>query len=126
MKICVTSTGKNLDAQVDSRFGRCRYFLVVDTETMDAEAISNEGAAASGGAGIKAAQTIAGADVKTVLTGNVGPNAFQILQAAGIKVVTGVNGRVKDVVEKYKKGELRETTTPSVRRHFGMGGKQRM
>ncbi|HEC94895.1 MAG TPA: dinitrogenase iron-molybdenum cofactor biosynthesis protein [Thermoplasmatales archaeon] len=126
MKICVTSTGKDLDAQVDPRFGRCRYFLVVDTETMDGEAISNESAAASGGAGIQAAQLVAKTGVKTVLTGNVGPNAFQTLQAAGIKVVTGVSGTVKDVVEKYKKGELRETTAPSVGRHFGMGGKGRI
>jgi len=126
MKICVTSTGKDLDAQVDPRFGRCRYFLVVDTETMDGEAISNESAAASGGAGIQAAQVVAKTGVKTVLTGNVGPNAFQTLQAAGIKVVTGVSGTVKDVVEKYKKGELRETTAPSVGRHFGMSGKGRI
>lgn len=120
MKIGVTSTDKNLNAQVDPRFGRCRYFLVVDTETMNVESISNEGAAASGGAGIQAAQTIAKTGVKTVLTGNVGPNAFQTLTAAGIKVITGVNGTVKEVVEKYKKGELDETKAPTVGSHFGV------
>ena len=77
MKICVSSTGKDLDAQVNPRFGRCSYFLVVDTETMSFEYISNESAMASGGAGIQAAQTVAKAGVKVIITGNVGPNAFQ-------------------------------------------------
>jgi len=125
MKIGISSTGKDLDAQVDSRFGRCRYFLIVDTDTMSFEYISNESAMASGGAGIQAAQSVAKAGVEAVITGNMGPNAFQTLSAAGIKVVTGVSGTVKDAVEKYKKGELKETTAPSVGSHFGMGGSGR-
>ena len=125
MKIGISSTGKDLDDQVDSRFGRCQYFLIVDTDTMSFEYISNESAMASGGAGIQAAQSVAKAGVEAVITGNMGPNAFQTLSAAGIKVVTGVSGTVKDAVEKYKKGELKETTAPSVGSHFGMGGSGR-
>ena len=119
MKIGITSTGKDLDAQVDSRFGRCKYFLIIDTETMDFESIQNENALASGGAGIQAAQTIARAGVKAVLTGNVGPNAFQTLKAAGVKVITDVSGSIKEAVEKYKKGEFKESETSTVGSHFG-------
>lgn len=124
MKIGVTSTGKDLDSQVDPRFGRCKYFLIVDTDKMNFEAISNESIMTSGGAGIQAAQMIAKTGVRVVLTGNVGPNAFQTLSAAGIKVVTGVDGTVKEAVEKYKKGELKETDGASVNSHFGMGGRR--
>jgi len=122
MKIGVSSTGKDLDAQVDPRFGRCSYFLIVDTETMSFESISNESAMASGGAGIRAAQTVAKEGVKVVITGNVGPNAFQTLSAAGIKVCTVTFGSIKEAIEKYKKGELRETEAASVSSHYGMGG----
>jgi len=122
MKIGISSTGKDLDAQVDPRFGRCSYFLIVDTDTMSFESISNESAMTSGGAGIQAAQTVAKAGVKVIITGNVGPNAFQTLSAAGIKVITGNFESVKEAVEKYKKGELEETKAASVGSHFGMGG----
>ena len=120
MKIGVSSTGKSLNEQVDPRFGRCRYFLVIDIDTMNVEAISNESAMASGGAGIQAAQNMAKAGVEAVLTGNMGPNAFQTLSAAGVKIFTGVNGTVKEIVERYKKGELKETESASVGSHFGI------
>ena len=123
MKIGISSTGEDLNADVDPRFGRCKYFLFVDTDTMDFETVSNESAMASGGAGIQAAQTVAKAGVKTIITGNMGPNAFQTLSAAGIKVFTGANGTVKEAVEKYKKGELEETEAPNVGSHHGMGGR---
>jgi len=122
MKIGISSTGKDLNAQVDPRFGRCQYFLIVDTDTMDFESISNESAMASGGAGIQAAQTIAKAGVGAMVTGNMGPNAFQTLSAAGIKVFTGATGTINEAVDKYKRGELQETNAPSVSSHFGMGG----
>jgi predicted Fe-Mo cluster-binding NifX family protein len=123
MKIGISSTGEDLNADVDPRFGRCKYFLFVDTDTMDFETVSNESAMASGGAGIQAAQTVAKVGVKTIITGNMGPNAFQTLSAAGIKVFTGANGTVKEAVEKYKKGELKETEAPNVGSHHGMGGR---
>ena len=120
MKIGISSTGKEIDSQVDPRFGRCKYFLIVDIDTMNFESISNESALASGGAGIQAAQTVARAGVKIVITGNIGPNAFQTLSSAGIKVFTGANGTIKQIIEKHKKGELKETEKPSVNSHFGM------
>lgn len=87
---------------------------------MGFEAISNKSAMSSGGAGIQAAQTIANASVQAVVTGNIGPNAFQTLSAAGIKVYTGANGLVRDAVQKYKNGELSETKSPNVGSHSGM------
>ena len=120
MKIGVSSTGENLDANVDQRFGRCKYFLIVDTESMEFEVLSNENAMVSGGAGIQAAQTIAKTGVEIVVTGNVGPNAFQTLSAAGMKIFTGASGTIKESIEKYKKGELKETEAPNVGSHSGM------
>jgi predicted Fe-Mo cluster-binding NifX family protein len=121
MKIGITSTGKELHAQVDPRFGRCRYFLIVDTNTMEFDSISNQSAIASGGAGIQAAQMIANSGIEILITGNIGPNAFKTLSAAGVKVFTGLKGTVREAIDRYKKGELKETTTPSVGSHFGMG-----
>jgi predicted Fe-Mo cluster-binding NifX family protein len=123
-KICVTAVSDTTDAQVDQRFGRCQFFLFVDSETMESEAISNESSYAAHGAGIQAAQTVANSGVKVVITGNVGPNAFRVLSAAGIKIVTGASGSVKDAVEKYKKGKLQEITGPTVGGHLGVGKSQ--
>jgi predicted Fe-Mo cluster-binding NifX family protein len=121
MKICVSATANNLEAQVDPRFGRCQYLIIVDSETMQFEAIPNMAAGAPGGAGIQAAQVIADKGVKVVLTGNVGPNAFGALSAVGIEIVTGAFGTVKEVVEKFKKGEYGKTGAPTVGEHSGMG-----
>jgi predicted Fe-Mo cluster-binding NifX family protein len=121
LKICVSATTNTLDAQLDPRFGRCPFLVIVDSETMRFETFPNAASDAGGGAGIQAAQTIASKGAKVLITGNVGPNAFQALSAAGIKIVTGASGTVKEVVEKYKRGELSETGAPTVRGHFGMG-----
>ena len=121
MKICVSATADNLEAQLDPRFGRCLYLIVVDSETIQFEAILNMAAGATGGAGIQAAQTTVDKGVKVDITGNVGPNAFGALSAAGIEIVTGASGTVKEVVEKFKKGELGKTDAPTVGEHSGMG-----
>ena len=124
MKIGISSTGKDLDAVVDQRFGRCQYFLIVDTETMKLKSISNESTLASGGAGIQAAQIVTKEGVNSVITGNIGPNAFSILQAAGIKVYIGAEGKVKDVIEQYKQGKLIETGGANAESHAGIGGRR--
>jgi predicted Fe-Mo cluster-binding NifX family protein len=113
VKICVTAQGDNLDAPVDPRFGRCQYFVIVDPETFEYEAIKNPNIDASGGAGIQSGQVMADRQVKVVVTGNVGPNAFQTLNAAGISVITGASGSVRQAIEKYKKGELKQTQGPT-------------
>ena len=85
MKICLSSTANNLEAQLDPRFGRCAYLIIIDTETMQFEAIPNLAAGTREGAGIHAAQTIANKGAKVLITGNVGPNAFRALSAANIE-----------------------------------------
>jgi predicted Fe-Mo cluster-binding NifX family protein len=122
MKIAVSSTGPSLDAEIDPRFGRCQYFIIVDPQTLDFEAIENSNLMASGGAGIASAQTVAEKEVQAVLTGNCGPNAYQTLSAAGIQVITGVTGTVREAIDQYNKGQFAAATQPSVSAHSGMGG----
>ena len=122
MKIAVSTSGEALDALIDPRFGRCQNFIFVDSDSLDFDVKSNVSMNTMGGAGIQAAQTIVDNGVEVVLTGNMGPNAFQTLNAAGIKIYTGVTGQVRTAIEKYKNGELPETTGPNVNSHAGMGG----
>jgi len=122
MKIAVTATAPSVDADIDPRFGRCRYFIIADPDTMESQTMENSGAAAGGGAGIATAQTLTGKGIEAVLTGNCGPNAYQVLAAAGIKVVTGVSGKVREAVQSYKSGKLQASSQPNVAGHFGMGG----
>ena len=124
MKICITAQGDNLDSEIDPRFGRCKYFIIIETDTEAFEAIQNPNIETMGGAGIQSGQFMANNKVKAVLTGNVGPNAFQTLKAAGIHVATGVSGVIKEAIDKYKKGEFKATQGPSVGSKFGMPPKQ--
>jgi len=111
-KICITSTGSMLESTVDPRFGRCAYFIIVDPETLVFEAVSNNAARASGGAGVRAAQTVAGYDIEAVLTGSVGPNAFPALEDAGIKILVGTSGTVRNAIDSYSSDSLQPLVTP--------------
>ncbi len=123
MKVAVTATGIDLNAQIDPRFGRCANFIIVDTDTMEFEAIQNPNITAGGGAGIQSAQLVANKGVQVVLTGNCGPNAFQTLSAAGIQVITGISGTVREAVEGYKSGQFQVTAQANVPEYFGTGGR---
>ncbi len=120
MKVAITSTGKELDSNLDRRFGRCGYFLVVDTDSKDVEIIDNSAIAAGGGAGIAAAQQLIDRKVNVLITGNVGPNAFQTLNGAGVNIYTGQIGRISELVDLFEKGELERTDAPNVGGHHGM------
>ena len=122
MKIAVSATSESLDAQIDPRFGRCPYFLIVDSLTMEFEAVPNTASRSMSGAGIQAAQTVASKGVKVLITGNVGPNAFPALSSAGIDIITGAFGTVREAVEKFKSGQLQKITAPTTSMGFGMGG----
>ena len=110
MKVAVSSTGTNLNSQVDPHFGRCPYFIIIKTEDMSFEVFDNENINMSGGAGIQSGSFIASKGVNAVLTGNCGPKAMQTLVASEIEVFTGHSGTVNEAVEKFKQGELMSTT----------------
>ena len=121
MKIAVTSTGPALNDSVDARFGRCAYFLIIDPETMEFEAISNPNLTLRSGAGIQSAQLMAEKGVTVVLTGNCGPNAFNVFGAAGIQVITGVNGQVRQAIQQYTSGALANTTPSNIQSQISPG-----
>jgi predicted Fe-Mo cluster-binding NifX family protein len=123
MKIAISSSGQALAAQLDPRFGRCRYFLIVETDTMSFEFFDNDNAALGGGAGIQSAQFIAAKGAKALITGHCGPNAIQTLTAAGVQVHVGQAGTVQGLVDKFKNGQLTPTTEANASAHAGMGGK---
>lgn len=119
MKIAITAQGKNLDSPMDARFGRAPGFIVYDTEAKTSEYIENtQNLQAAQGAGIQSGRLMADAGVKAVLTGHVGPKAFTTLQAAGIKIYSGVSGAVQEAIDKFAAGQLKETQNADVTGHW--------
>ena len=107
MKIAVTSQGTNLDSQVDPRFGRAAYILIVNTETFEFEVLDNkENANALKGAGIQAASMVSDKSAEVLLTGYCGPKAFMTLEAAKIQVANDVEGTIRDAVNSFNEGKL--------------------
>ena len=119
MKIAVTAAGATLESPLDPRFGRCPYFLIVETEDLSFEAVGNPNVSRDSGAGIQAAQLVADKGARFVLTGNCGPNAYQTLSAAGLGVIVGCSGTVRDVIEHFKAGRYSAANQPNVASHFG-------
>jgi len=119
LRIAVTSIGKGLESEIDRHFGRAAYFVIVDTETMNCSVFENDSADAESGAGISSDRAIAGAGVQAMLTGNCGPDAERMLRAAGVRLYTGLVGTVREAVELFRKGTLKEAEGPSVQAHFG-------
>jgi len=121
MKVAISSSGKDLDSQVDPRFGRCVYFVLVDTDDMNIEVFDNKSNSLGGGAGIQSAQLVASTGAKAVITGNCGPNAVKALNAAGIDLFVGQTGTIREAVENFKKGLLTPTNQANVPEYSGMG-----
>jgi predicted Fe-Mo cluster-binding NifX family protein len=117
VKIAVTSTGPTLDAVVETRFGRCAYFLCINLDMNALEAIPNPNRALGGGAGPQSAHLLADIGVSVVLTGNCGHNAFQTFGSTGMQVITGVSGCVRDAIKQFSAGLLEPACTPSVQGH---------
>jgi predicted Fe-Mo cluster-binding NifX family protein len=120
MKIAISSSGDTLDSQVDPRFGRAAYFIIVDPESMDFHVIENKNTDAAGGAGIHSAKIVIDAQAQAVLTGNCGPNAQRTLSAADVKLYAGLKGSVSEAIQLFKANKLAETAEPNVKAHFGM------
>ncbi len=120
MKIAISAMDKDPNAQIDPRFGRAPYFVMVDTETMDLQMFDNESCNHPSGAGIQTASFIAAQGVGAVLTGNCGPKAMQALTEAGIQVFTGHGGTVQEAVDQYKNGPMTATATATVAEKSGL------
>jgi predicted Fe-Mo cluster-binding NifX family protein len=119
MRIAVSTQGTGLSAEVDSRFGRAPRFLIVDTETMTSQVVQNsQSLGLSQGAGIQSAQNLLPYKPEVVLTGNCGPKAFRVLQAAGIKVVVGVKGNIADAIKDYMSGKYVPAAEANVGGHW--------
>lgn len=125
MKVAVSATGSSLDAAVDPRFGRCSYFVVVETDDMTFEAVVNASASLGGGAGIQTGQLAARKGVQAVLTGRCGPNAYETLRAAGIDVITDCAGTVSEAIERFKSGQVRAASAPNATRHAGTAARDK-
>jgi predicted Fe-Mo cluster-binding NifX family protein len=121
MKIVTTANGAALDAPASPVFGRCPTFVFVDTDTMAFEAVANPAVGASGGAGIQAAQSVIEGGAQAVVTGNVGPNAFDVFQAADVPVYLFSGGTVREAVAAYIAGQLSAVGGPTAPAHAGMG-----
>jgi len=117
MIIAVSAQGRDVNAAVEPRFGRCQQFVLVESETMQVEILENQDSSTSGGAGIQTAQMLASKGVQVVLTGNCGPNAFKTLHAAKIAVYTGISGTVRHAVEQYQQGRLQPADQANVNGH---------
>jgi len=119
MKLAITTQGAEPNSAVDLRFGRARYFRIVDTETDQQTVLDNaEGVNAAQGAGIYAGQTLARLGVQTLLTGHVGPKAWTALQAANIQVFAIPGGTAEQALQAFKAGQLQSVPQPDVRGHW--------
>lgn len=120
MKLAICAQEAGPEARVDVRFGRCAFFVIADTESGDFKSIANPGVTETGGAGPQSAQLLAKEGVDAVAVGNIGPNAIATLNAAEIKVYTGIEGTVRESLQKYNEDKLSLSAKANVSPHFGM------
>ena len=119
MKIAVTAKGKEISSEIDLRFGRAKWIIVVDSQTGDFQAHDNAvNLNAVQGAGIQTGQNVANLDVEAVITGNVGPNAFKTLNAAGVKIFLAEEQTVQKAIDSFKEGKLKEVNQANVEGHW--------
>jgi len=119
MKIAITSQGKELDSPIDPRFGRARYFLVVDTDTGEVSVADNaQNLNAAQGAGIQAGRNVVELGAEAVITGHVGPKAFSTLQAGGVQIYTCTADTVGEAVAQFKAGSLQPAGGADVQGHW--------
>jgi len=121
MRVAISVQGSDMSATVDPRFGRAQGFLVVNSETGDFEYLENPNIGAAGGAGIQTSQMLVDRGVEAVITGNVGPNAYRVLDAAGIKIFTGASGTADQALADFKAGKLSSAGSATVEENFGIG-----
>jgi predicted Fe-Mo cluster-binding NifX family protein len=119
MKIAVTAQEANVEAEVDPRFGRAKWFAIFDDQTKEFSYIANEqNLQAQQGAGVQAAQLVARQGAKAVITGHCGPKAFRALKAAEIEIFLGAEATVREVLELFRQGKLTASARPDVSGHW--------
>ncbi len=119
MLVAFSTDGKNLDSSLDTRFGRCRNFLVCDVSSSDFKIIENaQNLNAAQGAGIQSAQNVIASGAQALVTGHCGPKAFKVLQAAGIPIYLGEEKRIRSLVEDFQNGKLEHLVSPDVEGHW--------
>ncbi|MDY0131651.1 MAG: NifB/NifX family molybdenum-iron cluster-binding protein [Desulforegulaceae bacterium] len=115
MKIAISSQGPELRSQLDERFGRCPYFLLINPESLEFEVLENS--EAEQGAGVSAAKLVIDAGAEVVITNNIGPKAFRVLKEAGVDIIVNGAGRVIDVIQQYKNGVFNSAAKPNSQGH---------
>ena len=121
MKIAVSALGPDLNSIVDFRFGRAAYFIIVDTVTNEYRSIQNPNVYSASGAGIQSAQTVVNEGIEAIITGQTGPNAHRVINAANIPVYSSSGGTVAENLERFKRNELEQMSAPSAAEKYGMG-----
>ena len=120
MKVAISAYGQDLDADINPRFGRCDFLLIVDTDTMAYESFANESMNLTGGAGIQTASFVISKGVQAILTGSCGPNAMEVFNSAGVAVYPGQAGTVFQAVTRLKNDELINVTQATAEEKSGM------
>ncbi|MFW6375896.1 MAG: NifB/NifX family molybdenum-iron cluster-binding protein [Thermoplasmatota archaeon] len=123
MKVAISASGSGKESSVDERFGRCPYFVIVDTDEMEFESVENTHTSKAHGVGPQVVQMLSEMNIDAVITGNVGPNAHRTLSSADIEVYKGT-GNISDAVKKLKDGKLDKIDGKTVQGHFGKGGRR--
>jgi predicted Fe-Mo cluster-binding NifX family protein len=122
MKIAITTSGDNLAAPVDPRFGRAKAFIIYDTDSGEWSVLDNtQNLNAAQGAGVQSATNVVSTGAAVLITGNCGPRGFATLSAGNVKVLTGAAGTVQEAIDQFKAGGLQEADGANVGSHFGMG-----
>jgi predicted Fe-Mo cluster-binding NifX family protein len=119
MMIAITSQGKEITSPVDPRFGRAKYFIVLNADTGEFTVHDNAvNLQLAQGAGIQAGQAVVNLGATVVITGNVGPKAFNVLTAGNIQIITGASGTVQQTIDDYKQGKLKAVDQATVEGHW--------
>lgn len=124
MNIAITTTGKGLDSELDPRFGRAQFIIIVDTNGAIVEVIDNEtNRAALGGAGISTAKMLVDKNVNVLITGSCGPNARRVLDTAGVEIREGASGSAREAFERFRGTGISNnpTNVPRSPANFGQG-----
>ena len=120
MIVCITASGAGADAPLDSRFGRAPYLVTADTDANEIQSEPNGFVSGSGGVGSRVAQMVVESGAGAVITGQVGPNAFRVLEAGGVEVYQAQASTVGEALALYREGKLSRVDRPGPA-HHGIG-----